>query len=1522
MTEILFPKVFALNDRTHTWTFDSGDPQSSYNYNSNFVTVDDSGARPVDSWNKFSNSRFAQESDLTAWNLLPISGSSTPEGWVPVPGSSDYNLSLGGTPVSGQDNGFLVMKYEAKAWDTQAQPPAVVADGFVGGAGQAGNDTQERYRAKSTPEGKPWVNIGQTYSGDYDANEACNQAYQLAGLTEGTTHLISNSEWMTISRNVEQVDSNWTNGEAGNGALFRGNSNGAASLDGTDPLSGINTRTHSLNSGEVVWDMAGNVWNWTSDTILGQNKPDSGQTAAYVEWTYFNSAGNYGTLSYNDLRSYNDSWKSSNGIGQYYMGARNTGTTYAFRRGGHWITSPGASVFALALNNEPSTRYSYIGFRCASDAVEISQSFQSTAGRAGSSANNITIGSLFDGKLVQSINVGDTAPYQLSAYVSLAGGGEVNSSVAVLYYNGEEIIPDYTREGETNWYLLSASVVGADEEREFGVLVRSGREVLVDDLALKKEASYSLHTKTAYFDPQVFSWDSLTPSAEITGDGQIYYQICLNDGDSCSYSGDSRWLYYSGGEWVEAVGESIAYANSIEEIFSETEPTPMQSLETDSQKIAVKVIFSWWSDAPSLDSLILGLTTDTVPPGNISAITMKKSAVGSTMAENEWTNNLSPYFGWDEATDNEGGSGIKGYCLFITLGDSEPNLQTGLSDYLPGNTNLDEIHISSANTDCGNGSGFLVAGESINFANVNYRGSSWLVSSTTPYYLWVQAVDNAGNMTEEAPVSFHFRFDNTAPTNVSYISPASGSFSNVNDMSFSWPTAAGVGSTDNHSGILGWQYRINTTSGPWLGVGDTHPTLGVSYIPLGTSTYMLTEDQDGGYPDNPYGIVPGNNVVYFRTIDNAGNFSSSESIRTGNLQYGGAAPSFIYDELPSEERIVTVTPDNSEVNLFALSWPQAQATVGQEVATYYYIVNELPPTTLATLTGNPGKYISNGDSRTVAARALPNVNKGNNEVWVVAVDTADNYSYTNRIKGTFYLDSSNPDNVGSLVASDSSIKSQSQWNVTLTWTAPIYQGAGNLSYVVYRSSNGTSFEEVGTTSGLSYVDNTPSSSRYYYKVVTKDGANLVSSGTNAVSITPTGRWTEAPALNDGPDSGSITTKKAVISWSTSRNSDSKVQFGTSSNNYFDEEPSNSSQVTSHKINLTGLNPGTKYYYRVKWTDEDGNTGTSDEKFFTTMDAPNAKEVGAKNISLSSALIEYTTLNTAKVKIYYGKTVDFGGVKEVSTSTSETTYTTELSGLDDGTKYYYKINTFDADGSEYEGNVYSFETLPRPRISNVRLQQVANTAQSTILVSWNTNTEVSSIVTYYPLGDSSAARDEVNVTLKRGEHQMIIRSLSAQTDYILVVKGRDKIGNEASSEAQRFTTATDTRPPQISSLRIEGSNIPPVSGTAQESTAQLIVSWNTDEPATSQVEFGEGTGKVYAQKTQEDSNLKMNHIVIITNLTPAKVYHLRALSRDAAGNTGNSIDTVTITPKATENALNLVITNLQEAFGFLGGFFNK
>ncbi|MFA6007091.1 MAG: DUF2341 domain-containing protein [Candidatus Shapirobacteria bacterium] len=887
--------------------------------------------------------------------------------------------------------------------------------------------------------------------------------------------------------------------------------------------------------------------------------------------------------------------------------------------------------------------------------------------------------------------------------------------------------------------------------------------------------------------------------------------------------------------------------------------------------------------------------SDQIKP-TVNATSIVMVGLGNTA----WTGSL-PTIGWTGGTDNEGGSGIFGYCIALDgedIGASSTLLEpSSASGVLAG---LDD-QVTQAYCP------YIVVGNSLNLASIGLT-----LPSNQQYYFSIKAVDRAGNIYTGSADGYQdlisFKYDSSIPTNVTYISTPGGNFSNVDDMSFTWPTSGNGMATDVGAGVLGWQYQVNTTDGEWLGTIHSD-LLGINYIPSGTASYTLTNEKVGGT------IVSGSNTIYFRTVDKVGNFSLDATVRTGALSFGGAAPAFGGSDK------VLVDPIVSDTNYFSLSWPEAKASEENEVSNYYYMVNTPPPSSLDTLRSNGSTYIDVNGNLAVATKTLAGVNKGTNTVYVVAIDdaTTPNYSPSNYISGTFTLNSTDPDNVANLIASDSSIKSQLQWNVTLTWTVPLYQGAGNLTYDIYRSTNGTTFTKVGSSSGLSYVDNTPISAKYYYKIYTRDGASASSSGSNAVSITPTGKWTVAPTLQSGPTTSSITTKKATISWSTDRAADSKVQYGTGSGDYYTEEPSNSTQGTAHTINLTNLSPGTNYYYRVKWTDEDGNTGMSDEENFETDPAPIVTDPKVKNVSISSVILEYTTKGASKVKIYFGTTTAFGGIKEINTSSSEDTYITELTGLEDGTKYYYKINTFDNEDSEYEGNVLAFETLPRPKISNVRIQEVKGAAQPTVLVSWTTNTETSSIVTYYPEGQVGQARDEINIALIKGEHKLLLKGLLANTPYVLVTKGRDKVGNEALSDSQRFTTATDTRPPQIMNLKIEGSVESSVNnGSNSQATAQLIVSWDTDEAGSSQVEFGEGTSNDYSQKTQEDTNLTYNHLVIISNLTPSKVYHLRAHSKDKIGNDGTSIDTVTITPKSVSSAFELVVGNLTDVFGFLKG----
>jgi hypothetical protein len=165
-----------------------------------------------------------------------------------------------------------------------------------------------------------------------------------------------------------------------------------------------------------------------------------------------------------------------------------------------------------------------------------------------------------------------------------------------------------------------------------------------------------------------------------------------------------------------------------------------------------------------------------------------------------------------------------------------------------------------------------------------------------------------------------------------------------------------------------------------------------------------------------------------------------------------------------------------------------------------------------------------------------------------------------------------------------------------------------------------------------------------------------------------------------------------------------------------------------------------------------------------------------------------------------------------------------------------------------------------------------------------------------------------------EHSLTISGLLDQTEYSLSASGRDQYGNQATSDTQSFTTKEDSRPPKIDNIKLETS----ISGMGSDSKAQIIVSWQTDEPSTSQVEYGLGVGgDTYQLKTTEDSSLATSHTVIISDLDPSRSYHLSPLSKDSADNQAHGTDHVVITGIAQQSALDIIINKLKETFGFLG-----
>ncbi|MCW1907726.1 MAG: LamG domain-containing protein [Candidatus Saccharibacteria bacterium] len=1083
------------------------------------------------------------------------------------------------------------------------------------------------------------------------------------------------------------------------------------------------------------------------------------------------------------------------------------------------------------------------------------------------------------------------SPYKGKLYAGT--GNSANADGMVWSFGNNGFLQSSQTTFDTNWHHVAATYDGASmklfvdgtqvattsvsmfiPDTTHNLLIgatQAGRESgkpsghfqgLLDELRISNIARSSFTTKpysetaqaitlnTPVHVSGIWHWDDFITNETPNG-GTVSYRL--------SDDGGLSWKYWNGSAWV--LSSSTAQTSTAAQIDTNILTFPA----TFSGIVWQAVLDGDGNQRVQLNEVELNSTSDVAAPAtNASSITALKASGGSALSADAWTNGSSPYFDWTAGTDTE--SGIKGYCLYLGSDvGGDPVSTKGLLGVSPVTT--------------GGNCQFIVGTSEIDLSTAGYMGSP-LVTSSSRYYLRIKAIDNAGNVIGSA-ASFSFFFDNTAPTNPGFVTSPSG-FINTKAVTLTWPTSGGSAASDGHSGLAGLQYRVNNTT--WY--GDAH---------TGTGDINDLLSNDGSYstadPPDYDNLSDGINTIYFRTWDQAGNVTSSFVTATVKINTAGT---------PSEPQNVQATPGTNTVNAFTFSWDDPSSFVGDaNNLTYCYTINALPNSTNCTFTPAGANSLGTG-----AYATFPGVNT----FYIVARDEANNINYATFSSVNFTANTTAPGIPLNVDIVDVSIKSTNNWRLALTWDPPTSVGSGVASYRVFRSTDNSNFSLVGSSSSTTYIDAGLSPITYYYRVAACDNTNNCGANSSVVSLLPTGRFTSPASLVSDPLVLNLTTRRATVRWSTDRASDSKIAIGTTSGSYGPSEIGNSDQVSAHEINLDNLSAGTTYYFVAKWTDEDGNTGQSPEQSFTTSPAPTVKEIQPTKVSLSGTTIQFTSKDSTSVKIYYGPSESFGGVKTLNTSISESSYVFDLSGLADGTKYYFRLSAFDSEGGEYQGNIFSFSTPPRPKITNLRFQPIDGEPTSTQKVTWQTNVPSSTIVSY---GKNNTVGTETQDSQLVTEHEIIIRDLEDDSDYYLMAQSRDADGNLAVSDRQQFRTALDTRPPKITNISIETA----IRGTGAEARGQVIVSWTTDEPASSQIEYTEGSDAVtYNNKTAEDAELSLEHIVIVSDLPTSRVYSLRPVSRDRSLNAGFGDTQSAIIGRASDSVLTIILNTLKNVFG--------
>lgn len=195
--------------------------------------------------------------------------------------------------------------------------------------------------------------------------------------------------------------------------------------------------------------------------------------------------------------------------------------------------------------------------------------------------------------------------------------------------------------------------------------------------------------------------------------------------------------------------------------------------------------------------------------------------------------------------------------------------------------------------------------------------------------------------------------------------------------------------------------------------------------------------------------------------------------------------------------------------------------------------------------------------------------------------------------------------------------------------------------------------------------------------------------------------------------------------------------------------------------------------------------------------------------------------------------------------------------------------------KFSGSASSTDTVA-PSITNVRVSPNSTSAR----VTWDTNERADSAVFWstapnFSLTATSTQSQTTNELTR--EHSLLLENLSASTTYYLIVRSRDAASNAATSSMTSFTTHSlpaDATAPVISSI----AYLP--------ATTTIVMSWRTDENATSKIYFSTSTPlHLNASSTQSvfSGALTQNHLLTATGLTASTTYYFAVESADPSGN---------------------------------------
>ncbi len=515
----------------------------------------------------------------------------------------------------------------------------------------------------------------------------------------------------------------------------------------------------------------------------------------------------------------------------------------------------------------------------------------------------------------------------------------------------------------------------------------------------------------------------------------------------------------------------------------------------------------------------------------------------------------------------------------------------------------------------------------------------------------------------------------------------------------------------------------------------------------------------------------------------------------------------------------------------------------------------------------------------------------------------------------------------------------------ITWTT----NESADSKVEYGTTSSLGSEKTDTTQTVRHavtITGLTVNTEYSYKVTSKDSSNNTASSSVATfttlsSGTGTTTDTTAPTISDIRAS-TVTDSSAQVTWTTNEATASNLDYGESTTyNRGATSGTTSTRATSHTVTMTGLTGSTTYHYRVVAIDAAGNIGTSIDQTLTTSATP-AEEVAVEatpetaatllqavetktspeapaitsespavtDITRVSATVSWTTSKVSSSLVYYRPVGSKELPLEAGTSTLASAHRVKLTGLAEGTVYEYAVESVDGQGNRVRSKSYQFTTT-LPEAKEITIQAIEDISA---LFAYVTDQAAPSIIELTNLltGETVTIEDS-DLAL---EHKVALKDLDPNTEYSAVILLKGANGELAKSLAYIFKTREDTLDPIISALETRSALV-----EGQRDAVQTIVTWQTNEPASSQVQYNEGltSDNEFKFATDENKDAVIKHVLVLPDLRPSTVYQYRVKSVDKADNVVVSEPRVLLTPQRRVSVFDLIIRNLEVTFGWTRQF---